>query len=70
MVRGTVESWNDDEGCGVLVSPDAPGGVCAHFSHIEAEGYRTLATGADVSFDYECVPGGQDAYDPPRHANR
>jgi CspA family cold shock protein len=40
-----------------------PGEVWAHFSHIEAEGYRTLATGADVSFDYERVPGGQDGYD-------
>jgi cold shock CspA family protein len=42
MVRGTVKSWNDDDGWGVLVSPDAP---------------------ADVSFDYERVPGGQDGYD-------
>jgi CspA family cold shock protein len=38
-------------------------GIWAHFSHIDAEGYRTLATGAAVSFDYEQVPGGQDGYD-------
>jgi cold shock protein len=63
MVRGTVKSWNDDEGWGVLVSPDAPGEVWAHFGQIEAAGYRALMAGAAVTFDYERVPGGQDGYD-------
>jgi cold shock protein len=63
MVRGRVKSWNDDEGWGVLEAPDAPGEIWAHYSHIEAEGFRTLTAGAVVSFDYERVPGGQDGYD-------
>jgi cold shock protein len=63
MVQGTVKSWHDEEGWGVLVSPDAPGEIWAHFSHIAAEGYRTLVAGAAVCFDYERVPGGQDGYD-------
>jgi CspA family cold shock protein len=65
MLRGTVKSWNDDEGWGVLVSPEAASEIWAHFSHIEADGYRTLATGAAVFFDYERVPGGQDGYEFP-----
>lgn len=63
MVRGTVKVWNDDEGWGVLVSPEAHGEVWAHFSHIDSEGYRTLEPGAAVAFDYVAVPGGQDGYD-------
>jgi len=47
----------------VLVSPEAPGEVWAHYVHIEGEGFRTLASNASVIFDYEAVPGGQDGYD-------
>jgi cold shock CspA family protein len=50
MIRGTVKSWDDEEGWGVLVSPDAPGETWAHYSHIEAEpkSYRSLAAGDTV----------------------
>jgi len=60
VVRGTVKSWDDEEGWGVLVSPDVPGDVFAHFSHIDAEGFRDLEEGAPVDFEYEELPGGQD----------
>lgn len=63
MVRGTVKSWNDDEGWGVLVSPEAPGEIWAHYSHVDAKRYRALATGAAVALEYERVAGGQDGYD-------
>ena len=63
MLRGTVKAWNDDEGWGVLVSPEVPAEVWAHYSHIEADGYRTLIPGAVVHFEYERVAGGQDGYD-------
>jgi cold shock protein len=59
---GRVLRWDDDEGWGVLVSDEFPGTVFAHFSHIEAEGYRTLTAGQRVEFTYQ--PGhGQDGCD-------
>jgi cold shock protein len=60
VVRGTVKTWHDEDGWGVLVSPEVPGEVFAHFSHIEAEGYRHLDAGASVNFEYEAHPEGQD----------
>lgn len=65
MVDGTVKLWNDDEGWGVLISPEVPGEVWAHFSHIaigDETGYRTLADGDRVRFDYEHYRSGQDGY--------
>lgn len=62
MVRGIVKLWNHDEGWGVVSSPAVPGDVWVHFMHIEGEGYRSLAVGATVEFDYTAVPGGQDGY--------
>lgn len=41
-VEGTTRSWSDGEGWGVLASPDVDGEVWAHFSNIEAVGYRSL----------------------------
>jgi CspA family cold shock protein len=50
-MRGTVKEWNDDEGWGVLVSPDLSGEVFTHHIHIRGEdGYRTFAAGDPVVF--------------------
>jgi CspA family cold shock protein len=57
---GTVQEWNDDDGIGVLVSADTPGGCWVHFSCIVAEGRRSLTRGHQVSFTYEVTP--QDGY--------
>jgi len=59
---GTVKSWNDDEGWGVLTSPELDEDVWAHFAYVEAEGFRELGPGAAVEFDYEQPPGGQDGF--------
>lgn len=59
-VAGIALSWSDDEGWGVLASPDVDGQVWAHFSNIDAVGYRSLKPGEAVSFTYE-TPG-QDGY--------
>ncbi len=61
MVDGTVKSWDEDEGWGVLSSPDVLGEVFAHFSHIVADGYRALDAGERVRFEWEPYPG-QDGY--------
>lgn len=58
-VVGEVREWHDEEGWGVLVTPDGLAVWC-HFSHLEMEGYRSLAPGARVEFDYE--QPGQDGY--------
>jgi cold shock protein len=62
VVDGVVKSWDDDEGWGVLASSAVPGDVFAHFSHVVAVGYRTLAMGERVSFEWEPFPSGQDGY--------
>jgi hypothetical protein len=33
---GTVKSWNDDEGWGVLTSPELDEDVWAHFVYVDA----------------------------------
>jgi cold shock protein len=58
---GTVREWNADEGFGVVDSPDTPGGCLVHFSHIVADGYRSLRPGEQVTFTFESP--GQDGFD-------
>jgi CspA family cold shock protein len=62
MALGKVKQWSDEDGWGVLTSPEVPGEVFAHFMHIEAEGYRSLDDGEHVQFDWEYYPAGQDGY--------
>ena len=60
QTAGTVESWDAEEGWGVLRTPDGLTVFC-HYSHIEADGYRELHSGQKVVFDYR-TPG-QDGCD-------
>ncbi|WP_241740971.1 cold shock domain-containing protein [Streptomyces sp. L2] len=57
---GHVLEWHNEEGWGVLVSGALPDRVWAHYSVIEAEGYRELAAGQSVAFTAERAP--QDEY--------
>jgi cold shock CspA family protein len=58
-LRGTVGEWSEDDGWGVLVSPDLPGKVFAHWMHIRGQGsFGTLTTGDAVEF--EANDHGQD----------
>jgi CspA family cold shock protein len=65
VARGTVESWDDETGWGVLSAPELPSGVFAHFAAIEteAEGFRSLRVGSPVSFDYIEAAGGPGSQD-------
>jgi CspA family cold shock protein len=58
--RGTVRSWNDEEGWGVIDAPTLPGGVFAHYSALTAPPgtFRALTAGEPVEFSWE--PGPQD----------
>lgn len=62
MATGVVTFFNDEEGWGAISSPDLPDDMDAfvHFGAIEAEGYKTLAPGDRVDFDYE--RGWQDGF--------
>ncbi|MFC0864108.1 cold-shock protein [Sphaerimonospora cavernae] len=62
MTRGVVAAWYDEEGWGVLDSPEVPGEVFAHFSMISqlGRGYRSLSPGQHVHFTWEDRP--QDGY--------
>jgi cold shock protein len=63
VCRGTVKFWNEDDGWGIITSPEVPGEVWAHFSHIDAEGYRSLEVGERVQFKWlQLAPPGQDGY--------
>jgi CspA family cold shock protein len=53
VIRATVETWTDDEGWGVLSAPEVPGGIWAHFSAVEAEGFRKLSPGQIVEVEFE-----------------
>jgi CspA family cold shock protein len=64
MVRATVRAWYDEEGWGVLDSPETPGGCFAHFSNLEMDGYHALKQGATVELAEWEAPGfKQDGYD-------
>jgi CspA family cold shock protein len=58
--HGTVRSWLDGEGWGIIDSPDTPGGCWAHFSVVQVSGYRRLTVGEQVEFDWEA--GEQDGF--------
>ncbi|WP_093574216.1 cold-shock protein [Amycolatopsis rubida] len=50
---GKVVRWEVEEGWGVLESAAVDGPVWAHFSMIEAEGFRFLTVGDNVRFTAE-----------------
>lgn len=61
MSTGTVKWFSNAKGYG-FISPDGGGeDVFAHFSAIEAEGYRTLKEGQKVEFDVSEGPKGLQA---------
>lgn len=50
---GRVLEWRSEEGWGVLTSDALPDDVWAHFSAIEAQGFRELTVGRRVTFTAE-----------------
>ncbi|WRZ94448.1 cold shock domain-containing protein [Streptomyces sp. NBC_01007] len=53
MIDATVREWMDEEGWGVLDSVETPGGCWAHFSAVEASGFRSLTAGEKVTLEWE-----------------
>lgn len=61
--RGVVKFWKSDKGWGAISSDALPAGrdAFAHFSVIDAEGYRELTAGQVVEFRYHAAR--QDSFD-------
>jgi len=53
MVTATVRWWSEEEGWGVLDSPEIPGGCFGHYSNIQMTGFRALSPGQQVNLTWE-----------------
>ena len=61
MAIGTVKWFSDEKGFGFITPEDGGKDLFVHFSAIQADGFRTLAVGAKVSYDAEQGPKGPNA---------
>lgn len=52
MPTGRVKWFNDSKGYGFIEQPDGGDDVFVHYSSIEMEGYKTLAEGMEVDYEY------------------
>jgi CspA family cold shock protein len=61
MANGTVKWFSDQKGYGFITPDDGGKDLFVHQSAIVADGYRSLAEGAQVSYDTEQGPKGPSA---------
>ncbi len=53
MAVGTVKWFNDQKGFGFITPDDGAPDVFAHFSEIQADGFKTLTEGQKVEFEVQ-----------------
>ena len=53
MATGTVKWFNDSKGYGFIAPSDGSDDVFVHFRAIQADGFKSLAEGQQVTFDVE-----------------
>jgi CspA family cold shock protein len=61
MATGTVKWFNDEKGFGFITPDEAGKDLFVHQSEIVADGFRSLAEGAKVSFDAQAEDRGPKA---------
>lgn len=61
MATGTVKWFNGDKGFGFIAPEDGSDDVFAHFSAINATGFRSLNEGDRVSYETARGPKGLQA---------
>ncbi|MEW5791869.1 MAG: cold-shock protein [Pseudomonadota bacterium] len=61
MATGTVKWFNESKGFGFITPDDGGEDLFAHFSAIQAQGFKTLREGQKVSFDVTTGPKGKQA---------
>src|SRR5579862_9169951 len=61
MPTGTVKWFSDDKGFGFITPDEGSRDLFVHHSNINADGYRSLAEGAKVSYEEEAGPKGPKA---------
>jgi cold shock protein len=58
MATGTVKWFSDEKGFGFITPDEGSRDLFVHHSSIQADGYRSLAEGAKVSYEEESGPTG------------
>jgi CspA family cold shock protein len=61
MATGTVKWFNDDKGFGFITPDEGGKDLFVHHTGIKADGFKSLAEGARVSFDAEAGDKGPKA---------
>ncbi len=61
MANGTVKWFNDAKGFGFITPEDGGKDLFAHFSEIQAGGFKTLSEGQRVQFTVKQGPKGEQA---------
>ncbi|HTR07212.1 MAG TPA: cold-shock protein [Paraburkholderia sp.] len=61
MATGTVKWFNDAKGFGFITPDDGSEELFAHFSEIQAKGFRSLQENQRVSFEMKQGPKGKQA---------
>jgi cold shock protein len=61
MATGTVKWFNDSKGYGFITPDDGGDDLFAHFSEIQAKGFRSLLENQKVTFEVKFGPRGKQA---------